>query len=85
MANEEQLEIIRQGVKIWNAWRTANPTYKVDLTDVNLRELDLAGVNFGDADLRNCLISGDLTCSNFAKANLMGASLASANSNSLKF
>lgn len=39
MANHDQLEILKKGVVVWNAWRKENPEISIDLTilgDVNL-------------------------------------------------
>jgi uncharacterized protein YjbI with pentapeptide repeats len=36
MANKEHLEIIKQGVETWNAWRQAHPDIIPDLSYVNL-------------------------------------------------
>ena len=44
MANEEQLKILKKGVKTWNKWRGANPDEAIDLTDANLSEVDLKEV-----------------------------------------
>jgi hypothetical protein len=41
MANEEQLEILKQGVEAWNKWREDNPEIKIDLSGANLSEADL--------------------------------------------
>jgi hypothetical protein len=32
MANQEHLEILKQGVKIWNHWRKEHPEIKPDLS-----------------------------------------------------
>jgi len=42
MANEEQLAILRQGVEVWNEWRTENLDVEVDLSGANLSGADLA-------------------------------------------
>ncbi|MDP9310881.1 MAG: hypothetical protein M3R24_08310 [Chloroflexota bacterium] len=31
MANQEHLDIMRQGIKVWNAWRDANLSIMPDL------------------------------------------------------
>jgi hypothetical protein len=39
--DEEHLQIIRQGVAVWNEWRENNPELIPDLYKANLREADL--------------------------------------------
>jgi hypothetical protein len=62
MANPEHLEILQQGVKAWNQWRT-QPEYSspefhwvsfpvVDLSGADLPWANLGGANLRDADLR---------------------------------
>lgn len=65
MANPEQLEILKQGVKIWNEWRK----------EYREREPDLLGADLGDSDLSDA----DLSDANLIKANLNGANLIKAN------
>lgn len=90
MANEEQVKILKQGVKVWNKWREENLFTKIDLSQADLREADLRKVNlrkadlrvanFMGADLRRANLSGaELSIANFMRANLSGAELAEAN------
>jgi len=73
MANEKQLEILRQGVEAWNAWRMGTEE-RVDLSSMDFSGVDLGGVNLRDADLRET----DFEEANLNSANLIGAILASA-------
>jgi hypothetical protein len=41
MANEEHLIILWSGVEKWNEWRRTNPAVKPDLTNANLRLMNL--------------------------------------------
>ena len=50
MASEEHLQIIRQGVKVWNEWRKKNPELKPDLSVADLRRANLTAANLGLAD-----------------------------------
>ena len=34
MANQEQLEILKQGVVVWNKWREEQTAVEVDLSEV---------------------------------------------------
>ena len=37
MANKEQLDILKQGVKVWNQWKIKHLDIRPDLTEVDLR------------------------------------------------
>jgi uncharacterized protein YjbI with pentapeptide repeats len=69
MANEEQLAILKQGVKVWNEWREKN-SEKIDISGA-----DLSGGNLGRADFSGV----DLHKTNLSKANLRDAYFVSAN------
>jgi hypothetical protein len=71
MTNKGHLQILRQGVTVWNQWRKDNPYIMPDLRwatliGVNLSRYDLRGVsltgaNLRDANLRDAdLIDADL-------------------------
>ena len=51
MANPEQLDILKEGVEAWNAWRAENEGVKVDLSGADLIEADLNGADLQGADL----------------------------------
>jgi uncharacterized protein YjbI with pentapeptide repeats len=79
MANQEQLDLLAQGVAAWNQWKEAtsevvpdvrwNRCYDADLSDANLSGTDLSGINLGNCDLSRV---------NFSGASLVGASLSEA-------
>jgi uncharacterized protein YjbI with pentapeptide repeats len=81
MADEEHLQIIRQGVDVWNDWRHENRNIfpdlreanliRADLSGAHLYKVDLGGAHLGRADLRRA----DLTEANLYKANLYKANL----------
>jgi len=76
MANIKHVEILKRGVKAWNAWRRGHPEIKPDLSGADLREINL----YFDADLRNVDLSGaDLRNANLECAKLMGAVLKNTN------
>jgi uncharacterized protein YjbI with pentapeptide repeats len=76
MANEEQLSILKQGVEVWNKWRTENPKIDVDLNRADLRGAHLIGANLSRAGLRYANLSGaDLRRANLTEANLYDADL----------
>jgi uncharacterized protein YjbI with pentapeptide repeats len=60
-ANQDQLQILKQGVEVWNAWRSEHPHTKVDvdLSGVELRDtIDLSGAMLNRADLRGANLNG---------------------------
>ncbi|MCP4104579.1 MAG: TIR domain-containing protein [Desulfobacteraceae bacterium] len=69
MANKKHLEIIKQGVDVWNKWRKDNPDVKPDLQRVGFRGADLKGVDLKGAGLQGA---------NLQEASLQGADLQNA-------
>jgi uncharacterized protein YjbI with pentapeptide repeats len=72
MANRHHLDILAEGVGIWNRWREENPQIVPDLSDVEIFETSLSeadfhaanlkGLAFGKVDLYEADLSGaDLT------------------------
>ena len=70
MANEELLNILKQGVDVWNKWREANLGVKVDLSGADLREAHLNHADLSGADLSGAILY---------RANFRGASLIDTN------
>src|SRR5205085_966121 len=56
MANQEHLDILKQGSAAWNAWRTLHKDTWPDLREADLRGADLHGANLREADLRRAAI-----------------------------
>jgi len=80
MANEEQLNILRQGVGLWNKWRNENPSETIDLNDANLGGQNLIEVNLSHCRLRRVnFFKAVLNNANFCKSNLYKANLYAAN------
>ena len=52
MANPEHLNILKQGVEVWNQWRKENPGVEGDLTHADLTKANLTEAFFTKADLR---------------------------------
>ncbi len=81
MANKEHLELLKQGVTIWNKWRKSNPEIMPDLSNANLRganlrKFNLTRVNLAEADLSKAeLREARIGKSILMKANLSGADL----------
>ena len=79
MANEGQLEILKQGTQAWHAWRARNPRLAPDLSGANLSYLELVGVEFAQAILSNAVLTGaNLTGADFGRADLSKAQFAGA-------
>lgn len=75
MANPEHLEIIQQGVEVWNRWREEHPEEIPDLEDANLWGADLRRAALSKANLHGIILSG----ADLYGATLNGAALLKAN------
>ncbi len=75
MANNEQIDLVKQGARAWNAWRAEQTEASVDLSGGALRGLGLEGADLSGADLRDA----DPRGANLSGANLTAARLAGAN------
>ncbi len=75
MANNEQMDLVKQGTQAWNAWRAVQTEAAVDLSGGALRGLDLEGADLSGADLK----AADLRGANLSGADLTGAHLEGAN------
>lgn len=71
MANQEHLEILRQGVEAWNQWRKEHPDVMPALDSANLSNFNLCGANLRGA----CLNDSDLSRTVLFDADLRGAFL----------
>lgn len=101
MANEEQVDILRRGVEIWNSWRNSNLGVRPDLTGIDWTveapaSRDLSRANLTDCDLSDArldhalLDSADLsrailTNTKFQSATLKNAKLVNAAANNANF
>lgn len=86
MANEEQLEILKNAlakndIEIWNSWRKTNPNILVNLMSADLRGVDLSQANLRDASLSGTFLSyafltdADLRGVDLSRARLIDADL----------
>ena len=76
MANNDQIDLLKQGTQAWNAWRAKHPAATIDLSRGALRGLDLEGVDLSGADLKDADLRGaNLSGANLAVAHLYGANL----------
>jgi uncharacterized protein YjbI with pentapeptide repeats len=53
MANQEQLDILKQGVEIWNQWRKEHwkDNIRPDFSDADLSGANLSGQDLSNKDL----------------------------------
>jgi uncharacterized protein YjbI with pentapeptide repeats len=85
MADADRLELLRQGVDAWNAWRAKEPSAKPDLSGAYLCEMSLFRVNLSEANLSRALLREAnlsralLREANLSQADLRGANLRGAN------
>ncbi len=90
MANEQHLDLLKQGVETWNQWRKEHSDVEPDLnraylTGANLRQANLLEVDLSEAKLSGAdlfeatLFRADLSGANLSEANLFGAAFTAAN------
>jgi uncharacterized protein YjbI with pentapeptide repeats len=86
MADENQLEILKQGVEAWNSWRKDHPGVKIELSEAalvgahlqlsNLKKADLREANLTEADLKRAVLTRvDLKRAVLVEADLRGVDL----------
>ncbi len=81
MANYKHVELLKEGVQVWNDWRSADPDIKPNLSGANLVQTVLVESNLRQADLRKTdlrktnLSHSDLYKVDLRNANLRGAQL----------
>ena len=86
MAIDEQVALLKQGARAWNAWRASKPQAAVDLSHVALRGLALKGADLSGADLNSAsLVGARLEGANLFKAIINGADLTAADLRSVQF
>ena len=71
MANQEHLDILKQGVDGWNQWRKEHADIRPDLRKAELRKANLDGAELSRADL----YGADLYSAHLSGAVLFGANL----------
>lgn len=71
MPNKEHVDLIKQGVGIWNKWRKENLQIRPDLSKANLSKMHLEKADFH----RMNLYGANLSLANLGRADLRGANL----------
>ncbi len=76
MANPEHLEILKQGVVVWNKWRELSPEINPDLSEAELPGFDLHNINLDETDLNHAILtSADMSGAMLYATNLTFADL----------
>src|SRR5258708_2889798 len=79
MANQEHLDLLKQGSSAWNAWRVQHKEVRPDLSFANLIQANLSFANLNGANLNGADLSGaDLSGANLYEADLSQADLSQA-------
>ena len=81
MPNEGHLQILIQGMEVWNTWRREQPDIEPDLTGVNLSDAYLSAVDFSCVDLSGA----DIADAWFSDAVFKGANLSKAEARQANF
>src|SRR5258708_4463926 len=82
MANQEHLDLLKQGSSAWNAWRVQHKEVRPDLSFANPNGADLSGADLSgailyEADLSQADLSqADLSRANLSRTLLVGTNLA---------
>jgi len=80
MANQEHLDILKQGAEVWFQWREDHTEIQPDFSGADLNRADLGGAFLHHAFLRDADLSGaNLFSANLTNADLSGANLNGAN------
>ena len=75
MANQEQVDLLKQGIKEWTQWRTENPDVEINLSEANLQNASLYCFNLEYANLENAALEN----AGLSYANLYNVTLKNAN------
>ena len=70
MANPEHLEILRQGVEVWNQWREEHPTIQPNLREIDLDSAHLGGIHLQEADLNGMITNDKFCCTRWCQLRL---------------
>lgn len=85
MANQQQLNLLKEKNDNWNNWREQHPDIKINLSNTNLTAIDLIFTDLSKANLRGADLSGaeihlsSLVGADLREAKLIGAKLIGTN------
>jgi uncharacterized protein YjbI with pentapeptide repeats len=85
MADQQHLDLLKQGVDAWNTWRKEHPNIKIDLYRAHLNGFDLSRIDLTGANLSGAhfnrvhFIGANLSEANLSKTNLREADFRGAN------
>src|SRR5260370_41041397 len=80
VADQDQLDVLRQGRDAWNTWKEQYPKIRPDLSHANLSRADLGGADLRRANLSRANLSfADLSHTALFETNLSSAHLYKAN------
>jgi len=80
MANQEHVEILKQGVDVWNKWRKENTRFNPNLSSINLNGRYLSGANFTSTDFSHSIVSNaNLSNCNFSHSFLFDTDFSNSN------
>src|SRR5947209_3442093 len=80
MANQEHVDLLKQGIDTWHKWRQEHQGIQPDLSGANLSEANLSGANLNEADFSKANLSdGCLNSTILVRTNLEGANLTGCN------
>jgi uncharacterized protein YjbI with pentapeptide repeats len=80
LANQEHLDLVRQGTASLNEWRRQNPTDRLDCSGADFRGADLRDANLSGANLQEAqFYKADLSKADLSRATMRGAILSEAN------
>ena len=57
MANIKHLEILNEGIELWNQWREDHPTLIPDLCGAVITFTDLSNINLRQTQLKKAILS----------------------------
>jgi uncharacterized protein YjbI with pentapeptide repeats len=79
MADQNQVERVKQGIAAWNIWRKLHRDVEIKLNGADLNSAYLIGADLSSANLSGAILSSaDLSSANLDSANLSSANLSGA-------
>lgn len=57
MAYQEHLDILKQGVEVWNKWREEKPNFRPNLLQANLSRASIIEANLSKVNLHKANLS----------------------------